>query len=165
MTDETIREGGCACGQVRYRLRGEPVFAGNCHCRLCQRQTGSSSVLNAFYEAERITLLEGSLTEHEVLTGSGGMQVICRCARCGTAVWSYYPRLGRLGAGVRVGTLDKPETITMDAVIYTESKLPWVPLPEGIPAFAQAYDFKTILPPARFARLMALAERRKAGEG
>ena len=80
-------------------------------------------------------------------------------------MWSFYPRLGRLGAGVRVGTLDQPQTIAMDAVIYIESKLPWVPLPEGIPAFEQGYDFKAILPPERFARLLALAERRKAGEG
>ena len=162
--DQT-REGGCACGHLRYRLSGEPVFAGNCHCRLCQQQTGSTSVVNAFYESERIELLEGTLSEHRVATGSGGEQVICRCAQCGTAVWSHYPRLGRLGAGVRVGTLDDAAGITLDAVIYIESKLPWVALPQGIPAFQQGYDFREVLPPERFARLMALAERRKAGEG
>ncbi len=162
---EAIREGGCGCGHVRYRVLGEPVFAGNCHCRLCQQQTGSTSVVNAFFESEHIELLEGVLSENAVATGSGGEQTICRCSRCGTAVWSHYPRLGRLGAGVRVGTLDNAASIAIDAVIYIESKLPWVTLPEGIPAFQQGYDFREVLPAERFARLAALSERRKAGEG
>lgn len=163
--NETKREGGCGCGHVRYRVLGEPVFAGNCHCRLCQQQTGSTSVVNAFYESERIELLQGALSEHSVATGSGGEQIICRCALCGTAVWSYYPRLGKLGAGVRVGTLDDAASIPLDAVIYIESKLPWVALPEGIPAFQQGYDFRQVLPAERFARLADLVERKKTGEG
>src|SRR5690606_39084350 len=86
--DEAIREGGCGCGHVRYRISGEPMMVHNCHCRLCQRQTGSTSVVNAFFEGERVTLLQGELTEHEVKTGSGSAHTICRCARCGTALWS-----------------------------------------------------------------------------
>ncbi len=165
MSDERVRTGGCGCGHVRYQVAGEPIFAGNCHCRLCQRQTGSTSAVNAFFETAQITLLVGSLTEHEVPTGSGEAQTICRCGQCGTAVWSHYPRMGRLGAGVRVGTLDDPASIALDAVIYVESKLPWAVLPDGIPVFQQAYDFAEILPPDRFARLKALAQRRKADEG
>lgn len=162
---ETMREGGCACGQVRYRVRGEPIFVNNCHCRLCQQQTGSTSVVNGFWESERIELVAGTLTEHVVTGGSGGLHTICRCSQCGTALWSHYARLGRLGAGVRVGTLDDPSTITPDAVIFTDSAMPWVTLPKGIPHFAQFYDFAAVLPPERLARLRALAERRKAGEG
>ena len=56
---DTVREGGCGCGQVRYRVEGEPIFVNNCHCRLCQQQTGSTSVVNAFFESERVTLLAG----------------------------------------------------------------------------------------------------------
>ena len=162
---EPVREGGCGCGQVRYRLRGEPIMVHNCHCRLCQQQTGSTSVLNAFIETDRVELLSGTLTEHVVPGGSGNPHTICRCSRCGVAVWSHYARLGRLGAGVRVGTLDDPAGVTPDVVIFTESKLPWVPLPEGIPAFPQYYDFREVLSEASNTRLMALAARRKAGEG
>ena len=67
MTD-TMREGGCGCGHVRYRVEGEPIFVNNCHCRLCQQQTGSTSVVNAFFESERITLSQGDLTDHTVKT-------------------------------------------------------------------------------------------------
>lgn len=165
MSAEAIRGGGCGCGQVRYRLRGEPIFVNNCHCRLCQQQTGSTSVVNLFLEAERVDLLQGQLTEHTVKAGSGGPHVICRCAACGTAAWSVYPRLGRLGLGVRAGTLDDPGSVTPDAAIFTDSMMPWVTLPQSIPSFAATYSPADVLPPDRFARLQALAERRKAGEG
>ena len=163
--DVTRREGGCGCGHVRYRVAGEPIFVNNCHCRLCQQQTGSTSVVNAFFESERVTLLEGELSDHTVTAGGGGPHLIRRCAQCGAALWSHYPRMGRLGLGLRVGTLDDPGAWTPDAVIFTESMMPWVALPEGVPAFTQAYDFREVLPPERVDRLMALVERRKAGEG
>ena len=52
-------EGGCACGEVRYRLRSKPMFVHCCHCRDCQRQTGSAFVLNALIETDRVQLLSG----------------------------------------------------------------------------------------------------------
>jgi len=162
---EVIREGGCGCGKVRYRAIGEPIFVNNCHCRKCQQQTGSTSVVNAFYESERIELVDGELSEHVVTAGSGGPHVICRCAACGSALWSRYPRLGSLGLGLRVGTLDDPGSLTPDAVIFTESKMPWVALPDGIPAFETIYNPFELLPPERSARLQNLIDRRKAGEG
>lgn len=165
MQDGTVREGGCGCGAVRYRVTGEPIYVNNCHCRNCQRQTGSTSVVNAFFEATRIELLAGELVDFGVVAGSGGSHVIRRCARCGAALWSIYPRLGELGLGLRVGTLDDPAVWTPDALIFTENAMPWVAFPEAIPRYAQAYDFREILPPDRVARMEALIERRQAGEG
>lgn len=162
---EMIREGGCGCGAVRYRVTGEPIFVNNCHCRQCQQQTGGTSVVNAFFESEHIALLEGELSEHTVTAGSGGPHVICRCAGCGVALWSYYPRLGRTGAGVRVGTLDDPGSLTPDAAIYIADKMPWVTLPEGIPHFEGPYNPLELLGPDKIARLGALLERSKAGAG
>lgn len=162
---ETVREGGCGCGAVRYRIRGEPIFVNNCHCRLCQRQTGSTSVVNAFFEAERVELTKGLLSEHVVSAGSGGPHTICRCAQCGIAVWSRYPRLGNLGFGLRVGTLDDNGAFTPDAVIFVESKMPWVALPEGVPVFETTYNPFELLPAERSARLQTMLDRRKTGEG
>ncbi len=154
-----VRSGGCACGSARYEVKGEPIFVNNCHCRQCQQQTGSPSVLNMFVETEQLALLSGETTRHVVKAGSGGDHVIVRCARCGTALWSHYPRLGELGAGVRVGTLDNPADIRPDAVIYTAEKMEWVALPPDIPAFEGYYNPAELLPPDRFARLKALAAK------
>jgi hypothetical protein len=163
MHDNQRHEGGCGCGALRYGVVGSPIFVNNCHCRQCQQQTGSTSVVNAFFEAERMTVLQGALTEHVVKAGSGGPHTICRCTACGTALWSFYPRLGRLGLGLRVGTLDAPGTFAPDAAIFTAEAMPWVTLPAGIPHFERTYDAKDLLPPDRFARLAAMAARAKAG--
>jgi hypothetical protein len=165
MSEDIMREGGCACGAVRYRVSGEPINVNNCHCRQCQCQTGSTSVVNAFFEAERVTLLSGELSEHTLKGGSGGAHVIRRCVGCGTALFSHYPRFARLGAGVRVGTFDDPAAFVPDAVVFAGERMPWVVLPEGIPAFEKYYDPKALLPAERYARLLALVERRSAGEG
>jgi len=163
--NEKLREGGCGCGAVRYRVTGEPIMVHNCHCRLCQRQTGSTSVVNAFFESERLTLLAGELASHTLVAGSGNPHTIHRCAACGTALWSHYPRFGDLMAGIRAGTFDDPGSVTPDVAIFTDFRMPWVTLPDGIAAFGEYYDFRKVLPEASQRRLLALAERRKAGEG
>lgn len=160
---DRVREGGCGCGQVRYRVTGEPIFVNNCHCRQCQLQTGGTSVVNAFYEDERLEILEGNLTEHVVTAGSGGPHTICRCDNCGVALWSYYPRLGRLGVGIRVGTMDEKDSLTPVAAIFVSEKMPWVTLPEGLPHFDKTYDYRELLEADKIARMDEMVERRKAG--
>jgi hypothetical protein len=152
-------EGGCACGEARYRIDVSPIVVNNCHCTFCQRQSGASSAVNVFVETENIILLLGRLSEHDVLTGSGKIQTIVRCATCGTALWGHYPRMGRHGAGVRAGTLDTPSAIRPDAAIFVADRMPWVTLPEGIPAFETTYPAAEILPPERMERMRALAAR------
>jgi len=156
---DQVHEGGCGCGAVRFRVEGQPIYVNNCHCRLCQRQTGSTGVVNAFYESDRLTVLGGDLAESTFTSGSGGEHVVSRCAACGTALFSYYPRVGRAGVGIRVGAFDEPGAFRPDAVVFTGNRMPWVALPEGIPAFEAYYRPSELLPPERFARLMALVER------
>ena len=163
--NDTTHEGGCACGAVRYRIEGAPIFVNNCHCTLCQRQTGSTSVVNAFYETEHFSLLSGALSVNAVPAGSGKPHEIHRCAQCGTAIFSHYPRLGELGLGLRVGTLDESGGFKPDAAIFTANKMKWVALPEGVPTFEAGYNPKDLLPPERLARLMALVEKRAAQQG
>lgn len=149
-------EGGCGCGALRYRLRKEPILVNNCHCSLCQRQTGTGSAINAFIETSELELVSGELSATEFETGSGGVQTVKRCAKCGTPVWSHYPRLGTKAAAVRCGTLDNPSAIRPDAAIYVADKPDWSTLPEGVPQFDEAYPPAQLLPPERFARLAAL---------
>lgn len=162
---EVVHIGGCACGSVRYEARGEPIFVNHCYCRLCQRQTGSVGVVNGFWESDRVTVTQGTLAEFTLKGGGGGDHTICRCSECGTALFSYYPRVGHLGAGIRIGSFDDPDAFTPTAIVFTESKMPWVALPEGIPAFAQYYAPKDVYAPDKWERLLALVEKKAAGEG
>ncbi len=148
-------EGGCACGAVRYRLESAPMFVHCCHCRDCQRQTGSAFVLNALIETDRIALLAGDPEPVPVPTDSGRPHHIWRCKGCRTALWSNYGGRAKLRF-VRVGTLDDPTALTPDVHIYTRSKLPWIRLPEGVPAFEAYYDSQSLWPPASLERRRAI---------
>ena len=57
---------------------------------------------------------------------------------------------------MRVGTLDDPAALPPDVHIFTRSKLPWVRLPEGVPAFEAYYDTKTLWPAASLERRRAI---------
>src|SRR5579872_7131390 len=103
-------DGGCSCGAVRYRLTSGPMFVHCCHCRDCQRQTGSAFVLNALMETDRVALLMGKPEPVAVPTDSGRPHEIYPCPTCQTAVWSDYGRRGVL-LFVRVGTLDDPAAL------------------------------------------------------
>lgn len=165
MASEVIREGGCACDAVRYRVRGEPIVAHNCYCRVCQRQTGSSGAVNAMWEAERLEILSGELAEAHLAGGSGRRHLWRRCRECGIGLFGHWARFGSLMVAVRAGTLDDQGTIRPDVTLFTRSMPDWVSLPEGIPAFPESYEFAAVLGPESLARLAALAARREAGEG
>lgn len=147
-------EGGCACGEIRYRLTSEPLFVHCCHCLNCQRQTGSAFVVNLLIEAERVELLAGEPQPVEVPRDDGSKQRIFRCPECQVALFSEYGRPEI--RFVRGGTLDEPSTVTPDVHIYTRSKLPWIRLPESVPAFEVYYDSKTLWPPTSLERLQAV---------
>jgi hypothetical protein len=148
-------EGGCACGAIRYRLLSLPMFVHCCHCRDCQRQTGSAFVLNALIETDRIALLRGDPVPAPMPTDSGRPHDIHRCPARGTALWSDYGGRPALRF-VRVGTLDDPGALPPDVHIYTRSKLPWIRLPETTPAFAAYYDLRALWPPASLERRRAI---------
>jgi len=156
MTDQVEGlDGGCACGGVRYRLSSAPMFVHCCHCRDCQRQTGSAFVLNALIETERVQLLAGDVVAIAVPTDSGRPHRIVRCAACQTAVWSEYGGVAKLRF-VRLGTLDDPAALRPDVHIYVRSKLPWVSLPDGTPAFEAYYDARKVWPAASLERRAAI---------
>ena len=154
----TAREGGCACGVVRYRLTSDPLFTHCCHCLNCQRQTGSAFVINLLIEADRVELLAAEPEPVDVPRGGAQKQRIFRCPSCRVAVFSRYTRA--TVRFVRGGTLDDPSSIEPDVHIYTRSKLPWVTLPESTPAFRTYYDTEKLWPPASLERLAALRRRR-----
>jgi len=148
------REGGCACGAVRYRLTSEPLFVHCCHCLNCQRQTGSAFVINVLIEADRVELLAGDPQPVEVPRDDGSTQTIYRCPGCQIAVYSQYARPEV--RFLRAGTLDDPASVAPDVHIFTRSKLPWVALPESVAAFDVYYDAKELWPAASLERLQAL---------
>ncbi len=152
-------EGRCTCGAVRYRLTSDPLFVHCCHCRWCQRETGSAFVLNALIEADRVVLIEGEPDVVSTPSASGRGQRIARCPTCRVAVWSTYAGAGDAVRFVRVGTLLDPDRLPPDIHIFTASKQPWVVLPPDTPAVPEYYDLDEHWPPDSLERRQAVLEK------
>ena len=151
-------EGGCTCGAVRYSLVGAPLFVHCCHCRWCQRETGSAFVINALIEADRAALLQGRPEIVHTPSASGRGQKIARCPACRVAVWSHYAGLDDAVSFIRVGTLDEPDRVPPDIHIYTMSKQPWVVIPSGVPVMHEYYDRRDYWPAESLERLRRLRD-------
>jgi hypothetical protein len=135
--------GGCACGSVRYRVRGQPVFATVCHCRFCQRRLASAFAVLATFHEDAFELTQGELAQCEHHSDESGRWLRMNfCPRCGTTVC----HTAEIRPGMRTvggGTLDEQHWFAIDRHIWTRSKQPWVVIPPGMPQFERAY-----IPPA-----------------
>ena len=154
-------QGRCACGEMRYRLSGRPFAVHCCHCRSCQRETGSAFVVNGLIESPLVEMLQGEPVTVDTPSDSGKGQKIVRCPTCRVALWSHYAGMGEKAAFVRVGTLEDPDACPPQVHIFTRSKQPWVALPGGAHAYEVFYgrdDLDTLFGADGAARLRALRE-------
>ncbi len=149
-------QGGCSCRAVRYRLTSQPLVVHCCHCRWCQRDSGTAFALNAMIEADRVEPLAAHPEIVVTPSLSGRGQKIARCPTCRIAVWSNYAGAGDRFRFVRVGTLDMPDALPPDVHIFTASKQPWVVLPSGTPAFPEFYERNALWPAESLARRAAV---------
>lgn len=153
-----VCEGGCTCGHVRYKVLSAPMIVHCCHCRWCQRQTGTAFALNALIEADRVQILSGEVEELLLNSPSGQGQTIARCPKCRIAVWSNYYMSGlreRIRF-IRVGTLDNPDLMPPDVHIFTADKQPWVQIPEGDQTAEVFYDYEKTWSAENLSRRAAL---------
>jgi hypothetical protein len=149
---ESHPAGGCTCRALRYRLTSKPLFVHCCHCRWCQRETGSAFAINALIEADRVEIVAGKPEVILMPSNSGKGQKIVRCPECRVALWSNYSGAGDLVRFVRVGTLDNPHLLPPDIHIFISSKLPWVILPRDKPVMPEYYNLKEYWPPESIER-------------
>jgi len=128
--------GGCLCGKVRYTLKSSPLIVHACHCRQCQHVTGSAFVMNALIGKEDVDLESGTLNEFRF---DRTRHTAFSCDQCATFVWSEYAGQFSNCWFVRVGTLDDADLFPPDVHIYTDSRQPWVVIPDGTPCYKEFY--------------------------
>ena len=137
--------GGCACGAVRYRVDGAPLFGTVCHCRFCQRRRASAFAVLATFDEDQVTLLQGELAEREYRSDESGRWLrMSFCPACGTTV-SHTAEIRPGARTIAAGTFDEPGWFAIQRHIWVRSKLPWVTIPEGVARYEQGY----VAPPAR----------------
>ncbi len=135
-TPFTPLDGGCRCGQARFRMEAAPIITHSCHCHLCQRVAGTPFRTNAMIETGHLTLVSG---QTRVYQGAKSHKQI-QCADCGCTLWSHRADLSDGIAFVGVGMLDQGERLAPEAHYFINSKHPWITLPPGVPAFEERGD-------------------------
>jgi hypothetical protein len=129
----TSHTGGCACGQVRYELTAVPARMLNCHCRDCQRASGSAFAAILIVPADGLRL-SGELRYHAVTSERNTRIERGFCPTCGS------PIAGRLGARsdvviLQAASLDDPSMFSPQVNIWTRSAPPWHHLDPKLPSF------------------------------
>jgi hypothetical protein len=148
-----VRAGGCACRALRYRLTAAPLIVHACHCRDCQRLTGSAFVINLWIERCFVEAGPVAPASFRLAAPSAKPHEVFFCPTCATYLWSKYHAVPGDTLFVRAGTLDDAAAIAPDVHIFTRSKLAWLELPRGALAFDAFYDVNEVWPAASRERL------------
>ena len=118
--------GGCLCGQVRYSANVDPIFSAVCHCKTCQKQTGTAFRVVVAVPLPAVSI-QGSPNTY-TRTGDSGQQVVNRfCPHCGSTV-VIEPAALTDTAIIPAGTLDDPSWVRPSVEIYCDNAQPWVQL-------------------------------------
>jgi len=124
-------EGGCLCGGVRYRLHEQPKQLSDCHCVDCRRASAAPFVTWGSFPREKIELLSGELRK---VKHADRLRSFASC--CGTPLFFQDDEASEW-IDVTISSLDYPEAYSPEVTIWTEDRLPWVPLDSTRPAFRQ----------------------------
>ena len=125
-------EGGCLCGEVRYRIQGEPLASGTCQCRTCRKASAAAIVPWLHLDAANFTFIVGKPVEFK----SSPPVTRTFCGRCGTPL-TYWTTNHGPTIDVTTGSLDDPEVFPPIAHVWTSHKLGWVKLADGLPCLEE----------------------------
>ncbi len=122
----TIHEGGCLCGDVRYRIESDILHV--CHCSLCRRSSGAAFVTWVAAPADAFAFTRdepGVFKATEV-----GERTFC--PRCGTQLTFRHDESAHQ-VDVTVGSLDEAGDVRPRDHIWESSRLPWLAIDDGLP--------------------------------
>jgi hypothetical protein len=126
-------KGSCRCGKVTYTSSADPVFVGVCHCRACQKSTGSAYATVVAVPAASI-IVSGATKRFDDVGDSGNATHREFCPECGSTV----TQSADVMAGVTMlplGTLDDPNAVEPAMQIYCDSAIPWAMVGGGMQSF------------------------------
>ena len=128
-------KGGCLCGAVRYTAEADPTSATVCHCRDCQKFTGSTFATLVRVPKEAMTI-EGPLKTFSSIGGSGTPILRHFCAECGSSI-AVESAMRPDIIVLNVGTFDDPTVAKPGREIFRDDAVPWVEVHGEIPRFAK----------------------------
>jgi hypothetical protein len=128
---EVVREGGCQCGALRYRVRGEPMVAALCHCSMCRRASAAPAVAWAMFAEDHFEM-DGSPAVYESSPGRRRSF----CGRCGTQLLFTADFLVGM-VDVTIGSLDDPAGLPPTLHYWESRRVAWLQITDGLPRYAE----------------------------
>ena len=126
---EDMVEGGCLCGQVRYRVLGAPVLSLYCYCRDCLSVAGTDGYAGMMVQESEFDHFLGRTSVHTRGSRSGRAVDRHFCPECGSNLWGV-TQLGLVS--VAAGTLDDPDSFVPAKAVFVSPAPAWARIPEGI---------------------------------
>ncbi len=118
------RTGRCLCGAVRYESEGDPLFSLHCHCRDCQRSSGTAYIAAIRVPAVGFRITQGTPKRYISKADSGNEITRVFCGDCGSPLYVQVSTRPDI-VGIRVGSLDGPSGFRAEADIFVKSAQPW----------------------------------------
>jgi hypothetical protein len=128
--------GGCLCGAVRYSCATEPVYSVNCHCRDCQKTTGSGYAPIFMLPIAAVTVT-GDVTYYASAGDSGQSVKRGFCPTCGSQLFGQPAAMPGM-LGIKAASLDQPARYQPVADMYANSAQAWDAMHPDLPKFAKA---------------------------
>lgn len=129
----TIHEGGCLCGAIRYRVSAQARALTHCHCHSCRHAVGAPSVAWAVFPRDGFEFIAGEPVRH----ASSPKVVRGFCGICGTSLtWQHEDR--PLTMDVTTASLDDANAFAPLREIWTCEKLAWQVLDPALPHYPRS---------------------------
>jgi hypothetical protein len=136
---EGLLEGGCLCGTIRYTLRGPVLFVSQCCCKDCQKATGTGHTTILGVHRDQLQFKHGTPKPYTSKGASGGDVVRHFCGDCGGRLYTSGTLPGAV-VMVQAGSLDDPNRISPESVVYVKDSLAWDRFDDALPRFAELPD-------------------------
>ncbi len=128
-----VEAGGCLCGAIRYRLHGPTLFVSQCCCKDCQKATGTGHTTIVGIHRSQLEV-EGALTLYTNAGETGGRVTRHFCGICGGRIYTSGDLPGE-HIMVQAGSLDNPDAIYPENVIYFKDAPAWDRFDPALPKF------------------------------
>jgi hypothetical protein len=124
--------GGCSCGAVRYECNAEPTIMFKCHCRDCQRATGTGASCVVYVPLSAFRFTKGSPNHHCTPSLDGTQNKRGFCSACGSPLTGGK---SETGIGIHAASLDDPSWFRPQIDMHVTDVQPWDILDPALPKF------------------------------
>lgn len=127
--------GSCLCGAVHYETTAPPVVVGHCHCVDCRKSSGTGHGTHVAVFEDGLKL-RGALKSYDRAADSGNIVTRCFCPDCGSAILSRNSAMPGM-AFLRASSLDDPDAVNPQMIVYKSRAPSWDRMDEALPAFPE----------------------------